>query len=87
LRSFLACDGDQELLLLSSLRDWLPEGHLAWCVIDAVAQFDLSAFYADYRDDGHGRSAHDPAMMVTRLLVEVQELDAHPSGAPAANFG
>jgi len=30
-----------------SLREWLPEGHLAWFVIDAVAQLDLSAFYAD----------------------------------------
>src|SRR5919202_5831499 len=67
-QNFLACDRDQELLLPPSLREWLPEGHLAWCVIDAVAQFDLSAFYADYRDDGHGRRAHDPAMMVALLL-------------------
>jgi transposase len=37
-------------------------------VIDAVAQFDLSAFYAGYRADGHGRAAHDPAMMVALLL-------------------
>jgi transposase len=67
-QNFLACDRDQELLLPPSLREWLPEGHLAWCVIDAVARFDLSAFYADYRDDGHGRPAHDPAMMVALLL-------------------
>jgi hypothetical protein len=32
-------------LLLLSLREWLPEGHLAWFVIDAVAELDLSAFY------------------------------------------
>jgi len=37
-------------------------------VIDAVAQLDLSAFYAGYRADGHGRAAHDPAMMVALLL-------------------
>jgi hypothetical protein len=41
-QNFLACDGDQELLLPPSLRDWLPEGHLAWFVIDAVAQLDLA---------------------------------------------
>jgi hypothetical protein len=35
-RSFLACDRDQELLLPPSLREWLPRGHLAWFVIDAV---------------------------------------------------
>ena len=67
-QNFLACDRDQELLLPPSLRDWLPEGHLAWFVIDAVAQLDLSAFYGAYRADGHGRAAHDPAMMVALLL-------------------
>jgi transposase len=67
-QNFLACDREQELLLPPSLREWLPEGHLAWFVIDAVAQFDLAAFYAAYRADGHGRAAHDPAMMVALLL-------------------
>jgi transposase len=37
-------------------------------VIDAVAVMDLAAFYAAYRVDGHGRAAHDPAMMVALLL-------------------
>src|ERR671917_307448 len=67
-QNFLACDRDQELLLPPSLRGWLPEGHLAWFVIDAVAQLNLSAFYGAYRFDGHGRAAHDPAMMVALLL-------------------
>src|SRR3954463_15550083 len=67
-QNFVACDREQELLLAPSVREWLPEGHLAWFVIGAVAQLDLSAFYAAYRDDGHGRPAHDPAMMVALLL-------------------
>ena len=67
-QNFLACDRDQELLLPPSLREWLPGGHLAWFVIDAIAALDLSAFYAAYRADGHGRAAHDPAMMVALLL-------------------
>src|SRR5215216_660783 len=67
-QNFVACDREQELLLPPSLREWLPEGHLAWFVIDAVAAFDLSEFYAVYRIDGHGRPAHDPAMMVALLL-------------------
>src|SRR3954470_5647608 len=66
--NFIACDRDQELLLAPSLREWLPEGHLAWFVIDAVAQLDLGAFYRVHRDDGHGRPAHDPAVMVALLL-------------------
>ena len=51
-----------------SVRDWLPEDHLAWFILDTVEELDLSAFYADYRDDGHGRPAHDPQMMVALLL-------------------
>src|SRR5215208_562020 len=68
MQNFVACDREQVLLLPPSLREWLPEGHLAWFVIDAVAAFDLSGFYAAYRADGHGRPAHDPAMMVALLL-------------------
>jgi transposase len=67
-QNFLACDRDQVLLLAPSLRDWLPEDHFAWFVLDAVAAMDLAAFYAAYRHDGHGRAAFDPAMMVALLL-------------------
>src|SRR5215207_10187045 len=67
-QNFLACDRDQVLLMAPSLRDWLPEDHFAWFVLDAVADMDLSAFLAAYRQDGHGRAAFDPAMMVALLL-------------------
>ena len=45
-QNFLACDRDQELLLPPNLRDWLPEDHFAWFVLDAVEAMDLQAFYA-----------------------------------------
>jgi transposase len=67
-QNFLPCDREQELLLPPSLREWLPEDHLAWFVLDAVAQFDLEAFYASYRRDGWGAAAHDPEMMVALLV-------------------
>jgi len=67
-QNFIGCDREQELLLPPSLGEWLPEGHLAWFVIDAVGEMDLGAFYAAYRADGRGRAAHDPAMMVALLL-------------------
>ena len=51
-----------------SLREWLPEDHLAWFVIEAVEEMDLDEFYADYRADGHGRAAYEPSMMVALLL-------------------
>jgi transposase len=63
-QNFLGCDREQELLLPPSLKDWLPEGHLAWFVLESVDEMDLRAFYGAYRCDGHGRAAHDPAMMV-----------------------
>jgi transposase len=67
-QNFLGCDRDQELLLPPSLREWLDEDHLAWLVIDVVSEIDLGEFYGAYRADGHGRAAHDPAMMVALLL-------------------
>jgi transposase len=67
-QNFIACDREQELLLPPSLCEWLPEDHLAWFVIDAVGELDLAAFLAAYRADGHGRAAHDPAMMVALIV-------------------
>src|SRR3954470_7937745 len=65
---FIGCDREQVFLLPLSLRDWVPEGHLVWTVLDAVDELDLSAIYADYRDDGRGRPAYAPSMMVALLL-------------------
>lgn len=51
-----------------SVREWLPPDHLAWFLIEVVGALDLSAFYRDYRSDGHGRAAYDPQMMVVLVL-------------------
>jgi transposase len=67
-QNFIECDREQLLLMSPSLREWLPENHLAWFVIDAVKDIDLSPFYARYRQDGWGRAAYDPAMMVAIVL-------------------
>lgn len=42
-QNFLDCDRDQPLLLPPDLRDWLPEDHLAWFVIEAVEELVPSA--------------------------------------------
>jgi transposase len=65
---FIGCDREQVFLMPPSLRDWVPEGHLVWTVLDEVAELDLSAVYADYRDDGRGRPAYEPSMMVALVL-------------------
>jgi transposase len=66
--NFIGCDRDQVFLMPPSLREWVPEDHLVWTVLDAVAEMDLGAFYASYRADGHGRPAYEPSMMVALLL-------------------
>jgi transposase len=67
-QNFLGCDRGQVFVLPPSVDDWLPDDHFARFVIAIVEEIDLAAFYADYRADGHGRPAHDPAMMVALLV-------------------
>jgi len=67
-QNFIACDREQVFLMPPDVREWLPESHLAWFVIDAVEEMDLALFYGAYRADGHGRAAYEPAMMVALLL-------------------
>jgi transposase len=67
-QSFIACDREQAFLMPPDVRDWLPDGHLAWFVLDAVAAMDLAEFYAAYREDGRSRPAYEPSMMVAVLL-------------------
>jgi transposase len=67
-QNFLSCDREQGFLMPPSVREWLPAGHLAWFVLEVVERLDLGAFYGEYRADGSGRPAHDPAMMVALLL-------------------
>src|SRR5215216_1635403 len=77
-QNFIECGREQAFLMPPSLLDWVPDDHLVWTVLDAVAEVDLGAFYADYRADGHGRPAYEPAMMGwIRLVVatlNVEEL-------------
>jgi transposase len=66
--NFVRCDPDQPFLLPPDLRDWLPEGHLAWFILDVVDQLDLEPFYQAHRTDGHGHPAYDPKLLLGVLL-------------------
>jgi transposase len=66
--NFLACDREQTFLMPPDPRDWLPEDHLAWFVLASVEEMDLEAFYGSYRQDGWGRAAFEPSMMVALLM-------------------
>jgi transposase len=67
-QNFIECDREQAFLLPPSLLEWLPEEHLVWTVLGAVEQMDLDEIYGVYREDGHGRPAYEPSMMVALLL-------------------
>ena len=67
-REFRSYEPDQGLLLPPSLRDWLPEGHLAFFISDAIDAMELSAFEARYGTEGPGKQAFDPRMMVKVLV-------------------
>jgi transposase len=66
--NFLRGDRDQPFLLPPDLRDWLPEDHLAWFILDVVDQLDLAPFLRSYRADGHGHPAYDPKTLLGVLL-------------------
>lgn len=59
---------EQDLLLPPSLKDWLPEKHLAYFVSEVVDELDLSGIYAVYEQEERGQPPYDPRMM-TKLLV------------------
>ena len=59
---------DEELLLPPSLRDWLPENHLAYFVSDVADNLDLSGMDAVYGNEKRGQPPYDPLMMTKVLL-------------------
>ena len=63
-----AVERDQQFLMPPSLSDWLPEDHLAWFIIDLVAELDLAELYASLRADGRGGASYHPEMMLGVLL-------------------
>jgi len=83
---FKTYDRNQQYLLPSSMRDWLPDGDLAHFLIDVVEVLDLSDIYAYYERDPqtgrrkapNGQPAFDPKVMVALLL------DAYANGTPSS---
>ena len=75
-KGYRPVDRDQEFLLPPNMGDWLPDGHLAWFVIDTVAEMDISVFLeraarcrdGQARRNAAGRAAYDPVMLLALLL-------------------
>ena len=69
---------DQAYLLPPSPRDWLPEGHLAYFILDLVAELDLRPIFDHYERELRGYPPHHPQMMVALLLY------AYAVGVPSS---
>lgn len=59
---------EQDLLLPPSLRDWLPEDHLAFFVSDLIDHLDLSVITGVYEGEERGYPPYHPVML-TKVLV------------------
>ena len=66
-KPYLPYQPDQILLLPPSMREWLPEGHLAFFVSDVVDGLDLSAIHASYERESRGAPPFHPAML-TKII-------------------
>jgi len=66
--SYLPYEPDQDQLLPPSLREWLPEDHLAHYISETIETLDLGAFYARYEAGGPRNQPFHPAMMVKVLV-------------------
>ena len=84
---FLPCERDQLYLLPPALQDWLPEGDLAWFILDAVAQMNLTAVPGPIErllGTGGVRAGHDggaaPVCVLSGRTVESTDRAAVPTG-------
>jgi transposase len=67
-RSYRPVPRDQAFLLPPDMREWFPDDHLAWLVLEIVAQLDTSALHARHPSARAGRAAYDPDMLLTLLI-------------------
>lgn len=66
--TFKPYDQDQLFLLPPSLREWLPENHLAHFISDVVDELSLDEIMEAYSSDNRGQPPYHPAMMLKILL-------------------
>jgi transposase len=63
---FKPIDRDTDYLFPPSMRDWLPEKHVARFIVEIVEQLDLTELEGDYR--GSGSAPFHPALLLSVLI-------------------
>lgn len=67
-RKFREWQPDASWLFPPSPRDWLPEDHLVYFLLDVTAQIDVSPIVDDYDTGNGGQPPFHPRMMLVLLL-------------------
>lgn len=67
-RKFRRWTPDQNHLFPPSPRDWLPENHLVYFLLDVTEQIDISPIVDDYDSEQGGQPPFHPRMMLVLLL-------------------
>ena len=80
--NLLPCEREQGYMMPPSLQEWVPEGDLAWFIVDIVGRMELRELYAAYREDGWGAVAYAPKMMVGVLLYAYCQGCGAPGRSP-----
>jgi transposase len=59
---------EQSFLFPPAPRDWLPENHLVYFLLDVIPQMDLQPILQPYQVEERGQPPFHPTMLVTLLL-------------------
>jgi transposase len=67
-KQFRPWNPDQSFLFPPSPRDWLPENHLVYFLLDVIPQMNLQPILQPYQAEERGQPPFHPVMLVTLLL-------------------
>jgi transposase len=67
-KQFRPWNPDQSFLFPPSPRDWLPENHLVYFLLDVIPQMNLQPILHPYLAEERGQPPFHPVMLVTLLL-------------------
>jgi transposase len=75
-RRYRPVDRDQRFLMAPDMREWLPQDHLVWFLLDVVAELDTTALHQRPRRRGQGpatgsaagRAGYDPDLLLGLLI-------------------
>jgi transposase len=67
-KHFRPWNPEQSFLFPPAPRDWLPENHLVYFLLDVIPQMNLQPILQPYQAEERGQPPYHPTMLVTLLL-------------------